>query len=256
MSATILVLSEDGAENAGDTVKNLTVHILRLIAGPGWEAQQRISQVRLEPPASPAVRRTVRAQLWKSKNPRDYRDQTELSAYIADRLVARDSFVVFHIDGDCRWTERPGPALAQFDQFLQRRVLPIIQHRLGSASPRRGVAPATPPLVDVADRLLLMVPYYSIESWLYQHTREAIRMCEQHHRGAHVELFQEWRHDRALLDEVYQPKEAVCLSDQHNLELSGSGFPADEVWGAGTSFAETVGRFLSCAALCRALTLA
>ncbi|WP_437826147.1 hypothetical protein [Sorangium sp. So ce1153] len=73
-------------------------------------------------------------------------------------------------------------------------------------------------------QLLLLVPYYSIEAWLFQNTRAGARFCEENPacRGKHVSLFQHWTNDRGALDEVLKPKSEVCFKGQHNRQLAES----------------------------------
>jgi hypothetical protein len=84
------------------------------------------------------------------------------------------------------------------------------------------------------------MPFYSIEAWLFQHTTVAIRLCREKYQSHDVGVFETWRQDRAALDDVEKPKEAVCLKSVHNLELAGSGYPAQEVFDAGRSYRECV----------------
>jgi len=76
-------------------------------------------------------------------------------------------------------------------------------------------------------RLMLIIPYYSIESWLFQNTDVAIRLCREKHSGKDVDVFEGWAANRAKLDEEIKPKEMVCLRAKHNRELATTGFPFD-----------------------------
>ena len=105
-------------------------------------------------------------------------------------------------------------------------------------------------------RLVLVMPFWSIEAWCYQNTDVAIRLCHEHHSGADVSLFQRWQQDRTALDDVPKPKDTACLRDRHNRELSSQGFPADDVYLAGTSFAAAVDALASIPDLRAALTRA
>jgi hypothetical protein len=102
-------------------------------------------------------------------------------------------------------------------------------------------------------RLKQVVPFYSIEAWLFQNTQEAIRLCQEHHGGRDAARFQQWEQDRAALDEVLKPKAEVCLGAKHNLELASNGFPAREARAAGKSFAAIIQALCQDAELCEAL---
>ena len=94
-----------------------------------------------------------------------------------------------------------------------------------------------------------VVPFYSIEAWLFQHTEVAVRLCREKYKGRDVGKFEAWQRDRAALDDVEKPKEAVCLLSAHNLECAGSGYPAQEVFDAGRSYAACVERLRACVEL-------
>jgi hypothetical protein len=98
-------------------------------------------------------------------------------------------------------------------------------------------------------RLFPVVPFYSIEAWLFQHTEVAVRLCRERYQGRDVGQFEEWRQARTALDDVAKPKEAVCLKAAHNLECAGAGYPAQKVFEAGRSYAACVERLRACAAL-------
>jgi hypothetical protein len=102
-------------------------------------------------------------------------------------------------------------------------------------------------------RLRLLVPFYSIEAWLYQNTREAARRCEEEGCKQCRPKLEEWAQGRASLDEVPRPKEVLCLRDKYNAHLASSGFPADEVYAADASFAHAVEGLLDCSEFTSAL---
>ena len=81
------------------------------------------------------------------------------------------------------------------------------------------------------------MPFYSIESWLYQNTAAALRICRDRYRGKDMDKFEHWRAHRDQLDELLKPKTCTCLRDKHNEELAGSRYPTDAVYAVGKSFA-------------------
>lgn len=99
-----------------------------------------------------------------------------------------------------------------------------------------------------------MMPYYTIEAWLYQNTDVAIRLCQERYQGRDVQKFQEWQRDRARLDEEKKEGLAVCLEKRHNLDLASSGYPAHEVHGAHASFHAVVEALRASAPLRAALS--
>jgi len=117
--------------------------------------------------------------------------------YLARKIAEPGGFVVFHYDGDERWSERAeSPARAQFDREIRRRVEQVLS---ASRMPREVIA-------RHLARLIECVPFYSLEAWTYQATARAIALC----------------------------REEVCLRDAHNADL-GKHVPVWEVVQAGRS---------------------
>ncbi len=93
-----------------------------------------------------------------------------------------------------------------------------------------------------------------VEAWLLQNTVDAARICsEEHGEPAHLDAFERFRADRALLDEIVKPKEATCLGSKHNRALTDQGFPAREVEAVGKSFHASVEALRGCSDLVAAL---
>jgi hypothetical protein len=228
---SILVLGEDSGEGAHETLVALAKHIFRLVDDSyDWQ------HVRFEPPEGEGVRKALRGNLWKSREPRDYRARLDLIGYIATKLLEGDrAFVLYHIDGDCPWTEREASEnVAKFRSFIETDVRQFVEHRRLQS----GRAPAG----DLAlSQLLLLVPYYSIEAWLFQNTRAGIRFCEENPecRGKHVSAFQEWANDRGALDEELKPKDQICFRGQYNRRLA-EGLDVETVYYAGKSLHRAV----------------
>ncbi|NOJ93276.1 hypothetical protein HMI51_10075 [Corallococcus coralloides] len=103
------------------------------------------------------------------------------------------------------------------------------------------------------NRLKRIVPFYSIEAWLFQNTRKAIHLCKQHYGRHYAEQFQRWGQERHTLDEVRKPKEQVCLGAKHNHALTSATFPTRDVYTAGCSFASVLDDFRQDKELCEAL---
>lgn len=248
MSFALALLTEDSGGQAQQTLERLVRHILHLLWGAEWQSRRLIDGLRFEPPDNPQARQALHGQRWRSTHPRDRQAKIDLARYLADRLLAREGVVVFHIDGDCPWSARPSASLAAFERFLEREVQPLLQARPA----QEGRSTRVPRLeaVDLASvrgKLVLLVPYYSIEAWLYQNTAEVTALCEQLHAGRHHEQSRGW----PALEEILKLKkdDGCCLKDQHNAALAGATFPARALYAAGGSFTETVKRFRACAPL-------
>lgn len=216
---SIALLSEDRSEQTWHGLKAIVQKLLRRFEDDGFTPRIEVL------PAEPSVRPVLIANRWRSTKPRDQAEKRELWAYIARKIAEPGGFVIFHYDGDERWSKRTETqALAQFSREVRTRVEQVLATKGRS---REEIARRM-------ERLIECVPFYSIEAWTYQATERAIAMCRQNHRGADVEKFEAWGGDRTMLDDVYQPKKATCLHDAHNAEL-GKHVAVWEVIQAGRS---------------------
>lgn len=241
--ASLLLLTEDSGRDAHATHEALVRSMLRLIA-PGHDA----SAIAIEP-ANDAQRDAMRGNIWDSTKADDRPRKIALVRSIATRLCESNLHVVlFHYDGDRRWSDRD--TCARHATFEKHVVTPITQHPkfLERTPEQRARALA---------RLITIVPFYSVEAWLYQNTPVAIGLCNKHHGGQHAATFARWAADPGALDEERKPKDAACLSDKFNLALATERFPAEDVVAVGKSFHAAVERLRGSAdlvALLAALT--
>lgn len=248
-SLSILVLTEDTAKDAAATVTELVRSIL-LHAEPTTQTH-RIEFRPLDPDDEAAM--ATRADMWKSTKSDDERFIVALARRIATKLREESGFVVFHFDGDRVWSERAtSDNVTKFDLF-RNRVRQLLstpkQHRASA----RGSADR-PDAVDPAmQRLLTLVPFWSIEAWLFQNVEVGTRTCQTRKCGRHVSTLSKWKATRSLLDEERKPKTLLCFGSTYNLELARRGFPLSEVVEVRKSLAATVEHFQSCAALRAAL---
>jgi hypothetical protein len=86
--------------------------------------------------------------------------------------------------------------------------------------------------------LLVMVPFYSIESWLFMN-ESAVRNLVRSGKASQADLS---RLERLLeqkqgLDEVLKPKEIYSFGSRYNLSLCGSGLNAGRLAAQSDSFA-------------------
>ncbi|RKI65816.1 hypothetical protein D7X55_15795 [Corallococcus sp. AB049A] len=164
---------------------------------------------------------------------------------LATQLMLEQGWVFFHFDGDRPWSERSSSENEEkFEQIIEAKVYALLVGSL-SAQAAKTAAPFTQQEVEAQarqrmNRLKRIVPFYSIEAWLFQNTRVAIRLCERHYGGRDADQFQRWEQERHTLDEVRKPKEQVCLGAKHNSALASEAFPARDVHAAGCSFASVV----------------
>lgn len=212
----VLVLSEDGANRATETVCKILDKLLLRRSPDGRE-------LRYIPTVERIVREACVANKWKSSEMRDYRAKTALIRTIATRLT--NGVVVFHYDGDSTWSNRTASVTGkQFEREVRTRVAQLLSG-LDDVSRR-----------DALGRLVEAVPFYSVEAWTYQATALAVQICENQYQGRDSRFFREWETDRAALDDVAKIKNVTCLRSNHNHELA-QAIPTREVLALGSSLA-------------------
>jgi hypothetical protein len=240
---SFLVLGEDSAGDAHLTLVALAKKILRLV-DPYHDDQH----IRFEPPEGAGVRAALRGNLWKSKKPSDYAKRRDLIGYVATKLLEGDrAFVLYHVDGDRPWAERGESENARkFRDFIETDVRQHVEHRLRQSGRPAGEISLS--------QLLLMVPYYHLEAWLFQNAQAGRRLCAENERckGNHAELFGRWEQDRAALDDEVNPKKMVCFESEYNHRLA-EGLDVEAVYYAERSLHATVEAFMQRPALLQAL---
>lgn len=240
----VLVLSEDSAASALATIRALARSMLRLV-DPSYQA----GRVDLEPEDEEA-QSAMHANLWKGhkKKAAGHQKLVTISRAVARHVFDERGFVVFHVDADQAWSNRQAPSenIRRFQDevmlYVSRAVDDLIARNKGSYDK-----------TAIMSRVILVSPYWCIESWLYQNTAVARDLCRKHHGGRHEETFVRWEEDRGALDEIQKPKDQACLGSKFNHELASQGFPARIVYDVRKSFFETVERMRSTPTLVSAL---
>lgn len=240
---SVLLLTEDSAADAVGALRALVRASVRLV-----DSAARTPDGWFRPVEDPQVRQVTHANRWKSTRPQDDEPKRLLLRTITTELLKPAGFVVFHVDGDTTWSKaRESENAAKFEKEVRRRVRRALEGQLvgdrsSEVEPRMG-------------RLFLWMPHWSIESWLYQSTASAAQACRERGCGRHVELIESWGADRRLLDEVRQPKEAVCFAGTRNLNLAlARAFPAADVAATGQSFHASLEPMRACRAWIDALS--
>lgn len=235
----LVVLTEDGGTSGWEPVATLVRALCdRLIVRVDW------SRVEVLPrdDAKSGVLRAMAANRWKGTDANGHALRIELTGYIASQLLDRDGeprFVFFHVDADRRWADG-GPDQSENVIKFRKLIEHGVRARLVGALAKldRGGE------VDAhMARLHLVVPCWSIESWLYQSTAHAASLCRGRScAGAHVQRYEAWAATRAALDDLERPKtrrDLHCLDDSDKPALA-KAFPSAEVEAAGRSFASAV----------------
>lgn len=224
---SVLVLTEDTGDDAHDTMSAVARKLLLLLE-PGLDERR----LRFER-ADERARAGMGFNCYKSRKPRDYGKKVLLARAITTHLLTDDvrTAVFVHVDGDRAWSARDPVDLCENarrfnDEILRRVEALLVMHGRPSA----------------LERLALLVPFWSVESWLFQNTGEALRICQEHPQYAScVPQFEAWSRSPATLDEQERPKRAVSFHDRYNLRLA-KGLPAGRLQRLGLSFAETLAR--------------
>lgn len=261
-----LVLTEDSSKTAEQVQQKIVRLLLRSLDSRANTA--RVSFAAL--PAGPA-RDVLRGNRWREQPLRSPLDEglRLLVLRIASHLASSQRFCSFHYDGDTPWSERERSiADGKFDEVIVRSLRRLLTER--HAPKRRANTIGLPNAAEneltdeqrtqrveaALARLLPVVPYYSIEAWLFQNTDELRVACGERSAEANVveqcrARCDEWAADRALLDEIDQVKESVCVKDTANDRLAESLSNAvfDALLAAGKSLAATRDRWSRCGSL-------
>lgn len=243
--AKVLVISEDSSKQALPTVQELLRHLL-LLAMPEADHERLV----IEPLEDSTARNVVFGNAWKSAKGVATAGVVRLVQRLARQLM-QGGFVVHHVDGDTVWAERASSEnLRAYDDVILRRVRAQLV-----ATRRAGQKKLAPHEADLLmkERLIVLVPHWSIEAWLFQNTEKARALCpdEQHECR---ERLDRWAGDRGALDEERTPKKLLCFEDRHNLALARDGFPSEDVRAAGKSWAAAADRLAASEALKACLT--
>lgn len=241
--ARILVLTED---KNPEPLRGLVRSMLRLV-------QPNHDKARIDVQGDhPQAQEAATANLAKERRGGSgHRRRVEIARAIATEIFIQSNFVFYHIDAD-RCFSAPRRTKPENVEFYESILLTVRQH-LDALKQKHD---DSRPIDDMVCRVLLLLPYYSIEAWLFQNTRVGRELCKKHHRGQHIASFDTWEQDRGVLDEVEKPKEVGCLNAGYYLDLATREYPSRSVYAARKSFAESVDRLSNCEALQSALAAA
>ena len=159
----LLIFPEDGSKYASGILERL----FELAGGAALGGPFPSSYVKYS--ASPNS--AARSARWMSvKNAGDVRDRGDMCRHMAEHISrGPGAFVLFHFDADCRWSDRK-KSVARQERFHRDIVLTVAR------LPRDPCRPQGDPLgVElVQSRLIVMIPFWCLESWLYCNAPEAL----------------------------------------------------------------------------------
>lgn len=241
---SLQLLTEDSGDQAHATLEALCKKMLQLIA-PGC-GTHRIEFL----PADEEARGAMRGKAHAARTPEGDRLCRLLAGKIASHLQRLDipGFVAYHADADRVWSKRSERDFPDYEKLRE-----LVRYRLTQIRRERHEVALLPDAAQRIERFFLLGAYWEIESWLYQNTDVAIRLCEEHDGGRHVALFHQWATDRHTIDDQADIKDSTCLGARHNQTLATSAYPAEAAHAAGTSFAQAVEALRCCPALVEAL---
>jgi hypothetical protein len=240
---SILILSEDGDKHRAHIwsclLKRTFVDVL--------DSDTQTHRIEFLPD-QPGWRPILSSNLWKGSGRDSRHGRITLARAIARHLTARPDahFVDHHVDGDRPWAGREtaeNPERYRTDMFQTvRRAIKDLGQSDAAAD-------------RLCKHLFLIVPYYSIEAWLYQNLDELDRIADElPNSQARRKEVTCWRADRGRLDELARPKEHLqWLRDSYNRRLAEKAWPAEEVHRVGKSYHAAVEEMRQSADLMEAL---
>jgi hypothetical protein len=220
--------SEDGAQEALATLRELLRGMLNQL-----HPAVKMNHVAIEP-SLPAGDR-ITGSIWKTwgrSRSSDAQDQRRRLLRAVATAIARGKVVVFHVDADATWTDPPaGENLRNHWPRFRTDVLATF------GPEARGTCPRTPSELD--DLLILVMPFYEVESWTFANTTHLRRILTS---AKDLAEMAKWADDLAALDRIEHIKDRLSIGGRYNLELvqPRHGFPAETLAQSSGSYAMTL----------------
>ena len=226
MDLHFIVFSEDQGAAATQVVKAFAKRLFQHI-----EPSVPTQSLKFVPDLN--HRSVMSGNSWKGKKTTP--ETVRLRQAIANNLREPKTFVVFHTDGDTKWSNVENSENRAL--FVQNIVLPV---RLLLGGARVNGKQMTTTDVDLAAaRLLHVVPHYSIEAWLFQN----IERCRYYGKPGDHALLDAWEKNPAALDEVLMPKESLTFRSRYSHDLATTNFPIQRLHAAKASFVACAEQF-------------
>ena len=245
---SIVLISEDGSQSSEAVLENVIkrtfVHCV--------DSETQTHRIEFRPLrdaklGEPALASAVCANSWKQKKSSVRVDIIGFIRFLATNLGADfeiPRFVFMHFDGDCQWSNRA--ACENRTKFFAE-VLPKVEYLL------KGKGLTDEAIALSLARLKLIVPFYSIESWLYTSRAECITYCrEVYPEDAGCQTLFDEAQSSAGFDEVLVIKEMACFGSRFNVNLAKL-FPVADAYDHNCSYADFVNQLMKCAQITSAL---
>ena len=198
--------------------------------------------IRLESLCEEKMKRWCRPSQWASKNPKERSHRLFFLRTIANNLMEEESFIFFHFDADCRFSDFTELSICwmhflEFRKEIKSIMVDHYKQKYGDED-----LESSEKAEQSLSKLIPLISCYSLESWLYQNTRVAIEILTQN--GVDISRFLEFEKNREVLDEIEKIKDdaSLYLSDRYNTRLMAEGFPFDEVYLIEKSFYQSIER--------------
>lgn len=192
--SVVLLISEDSASSSLEVLRSCFELAV-------FQIQRNTDLKKVDyVPLSCAARSAAIANRWKSAKNGDYQATVALLNSIERHLKTfPEGLVAFHIDGDEPWPSR-------LTSENRRKYSEIIIQRLRERHVDR----------DCLQRLLLFMPFYSMEAWLFGNPLLLSLVSKKED----VEVVRGWHETPKLLDETSMPKDKVSICSSENLQLA------------------------------------
>lgn len=224
----ILLLTEDSGANGFDTVKEIVRHSL-LHCNPSTQ-----THLITYTPANDSAKQALRANNWKNKT---HRNTVDLLREMATHVAKDVGPIIFHYDGDTAWDQRSESANTQkFQEIILSRLCLFLQ----SMPNKHGSKYSSEDAEELVKNVIQMVPFYSIEAWLFHNQEQLKSIYREIYTGQNTEqdqkTLQHWQDKPTILGNTDQPKEQLSIRDEYNLQLAKHNFPADLLYGLNQSY--------------------
>lgn len=217
----VLIITEDTGKDSFEVLKNLVNSILKNILDDYQSHLIEFKQVER------AYNSALSGNRWKQekphKDPKLARAVTAFKKYLAQHIMKKNAFVFWHIDGDIKWSQFTGGKecdnIKRLNSFIEKVLMGIAIHKKDQAPPRPD------------SHFLKLLPFYSIEAWLYQNSTALQAINED---TSDIQAV-----PPSGLDDILKVKVDFKIKAKYNLQLSKS-FPFQKVYALEKSFHHTV----------------
>lgn len=232
-----ILLTESSGSQGFPVIRALARKMLLLVAP--WADLEHIMFV----PGDELMCEAMAGNAWKSNKQRQHHLQVALArAIVATLLAPGERFIMLHVDGDRKWSERGCRAEALCPNLCAFES--NVGHRVRSALDNVGRP-------ELFQRILFLVPFYSTEAWLFANFTELDALATHDPRGhaADLEQLSAFRGDPGSLEEVLKPKDLLkTFGARFNARLAET-LPSRTLYERGLSFAYSVDALRKCGPL-------